>query len=368
MVDKYHMSGHKLSWHEDKLKEWYEEGRISPIHIELGTTTACDLNCLGCYGTEIGRTLRGKPYHMPNDTAINLFRDAKEAGVGSITLIGEGENMVRPGFYELLDFSRSIGMDLGIATNTVSLREEKVEDFLRSFVWVRNSIWAASREKYLEIHKKDKFDQVIRNIGRQAEIKNKKGLETTIGMQMVVRNDNIDHIVPLAKLGRELGVDYFVAKPSADTPDKKFGIEYDELRDQEEIFLEAESHSIGEYEVVVKRDKFNCGETHPFKVCHGTEFAIAIDAHGNVAPCGHFLGYRKEDFNMGNINDIPFREILNSKKYWDVQAEIKTLNLDEECETNCMHYHMDQFLEDLKEGIIKLEKPDGPPPPHINFP
>ena len=368
MTDKYGMSSHKLPWHHEKLAEWQQGKRFVPIHIQIGITTGCNIACLGCYGQEIGQTDLKNKYDMPRETVRRLFKDSKDLGIKSITLIGEGENTIHPNFYDIIGYAREINLDLGIATNAVVMRKDKMEDILRSFVWIRNSLWAATREKYEEVQGKDRFNQVVSNVAYQVDVKRRKNLETTIGLQMVVRGENIDHIVPLAKLGRELGVDYFVVKPCADTPGRKFGIPFEELKNIEEKLARAEEYSVDGYSVIIKRDKFQSGDVHPFKTCYGTEFAIAIDARGNVAPCGHLLGYRKEEFNIGNINNTPFAEILSSDRYKEVQAKVKSLDVDKECETNCMHYHMNQFLEPLKQGRIKLEKPTGKPPPHINFP
>ncbi len=323
MTDKYKMSGHKIPWHHKRVEDWQQGKAIVPIHIQIGTTTGCNLNCLGCYGQEIGQTDLEHKYDMPFEVAERLFRDSKDMGIKSITLIGEGENTIHPNFYEIIGAAREIGLDLGIATNAVSLKKDRMEEFLRSFVWVRNSMWAGEREAYKLMHDRDRFYQVLTNIAAQVESKERHELDTTIGLQMVVRDENIDQIVPLARIGREIGVDYFVVKPCADTPDGKFGISFEDLKGIDAQLEMSESFATDSYAVVIKRDKFESGDVHPFRVCYGTEFAIAIDARGNVAPCGHLLGHRAEDFNMGNINDNSLAQIVLSERYAEVQAKVK---------------------------------------------
>jgi len=202
----------------------------------------------------------------------------------------------------------------------------------------------------------DRFDHVIENIRKCVETKRKYGLRTTLGTQMVVIHDNIEDIVPLAKLGKELGVDYFVAKPCSDTPDKKLNVAHEEYLQMGDIFKEAESYSDENYSVVIKWNKFSNLGLNEFKTCYGTQFIIAINARGDVAPCGHLLGYRKEEFHMGNVVEQSFKDIISSERYWDVQRKVQTLNVNRECETNCLHHYMNDFLEMLKK-----------PPEHINF-
>ena len=53
--DKYRMDSHKLLWHLDTVRKWYDGERIAPLHIDLGITTGCNLACTYCYGVLQGR-------------------------------------------------------------------------------------------------------------------------------------------------------------------------------------------------------------------------------------------------------------------------------------------------------------------------
>ena len=357
MTDKYRMTGTKLLWHLNRLNDWKSGKKISPLHIELGMTTGCNLKCRFCYGQFIGQTEIENKYDMPLNTAINLFKDAKKIGVKSITLIGEGENTIHPQLYEALEVARKIKLDLAIATNGIALKNDKIKEFLESFIWIRISLCASTKESYRYIHGMDSFDRVINNIRDLVEMKNKHNLGTTIGIQMVVTDDNKNEIVDIAKLGKDLNVDYCVIKPCSDTPDKQLKHRYMDYSDVKEQLKVAEKFNDDNYSVIVKWDKLSNKGLNKFKVCYGTQFTIAIDAHGNVAPCGHLLGYRREEFNMGNINTTSFRDIVQSDRYWEIQEKVQKLNVDEECESNCLHNGMNIFLDSLKN-----------PPDHINFP
>jgi len=173
---------------------------------------------------------------------------------------------------------------------------------------------------------------------------------------MVVIKTNIDQIVPIAKLGKELGVDYFVAKPCSDTPDGKLEVPHADYLNLEDLFKEAESYSTDKYSVVIKRNKFDNLGKFPYKVCRATQFIIQINAKGDVAPCGHLLGYRNGLYHMGNLNEQSLHEILSSDKYWEIQNKVQKLDLNSECETNCLHYYINSFLD----GLTNV-------PQHVNF-
>lgn len=354
--DKYHMTGHKLLWHLDRVNCWLKRERIAPLHIELGITNGCNIACKYCYGDMIGKADRKHKFDMPGETLLRLFRDAKDVGVKSIGLVGEGENTLSPYFYDAIDYAREIGLDLGMATNGIAFKAGKIKDMLESFVWIRFSLGGANRESYLNVHGADRFDRVIGNIRKCVETKKKYGLKTTLGTQMVVIRDNVQDIVPLAKLSKELGVDYFVAKPCSDTPDKKLNVPHEAYLKLGDLFEEAESYSDKNYSAVIKWNKFGNIGLNEFKTCYGTQFNMTINAKGDVAPCGHLLGYRRDEFYIGNVIEQSFKDIVASERYWEVQKKVQTLDVNRECETNCLQHYINEFLEALKN-----------PPDHINF-
>lgn len=295
---------------------------------------------------------------MPLETMKNLFRDCKDVGVKSIAITGEGENILNPDFYDAINYARDINLDLGLATNGVSLKKERIRDMLSSLIYLRFNISAANPELYNIVHGRKFFDRVIDNIRECVRVKEKYNLPVTIGLQMVIINENFDDIIPLSKLGKELGVDYLVMKPCSDTPDGKLGSPHKKYRNSEETCKMAESYSDKNYSVIVKWEKLSNEGIKPFKICYGTQFMIAINGRGDVAPCGHLFNQsQKEEFHMGNIMEKPFRAIVFSDRYWEVQKKVQSLNVNRDCESNCKQYYINVFLDQLKH-----------PPDHINFP
>ena len=72
---------------------------------------------------------------------------------------------------------------------------------------------------------------------------------------MVVTKENMNDIVPLSKLGKECGVDYFVVKPCSDTFDSRLDSPKGEYIEALDIFKEAEQYSNEKYTVNVKWKK-----------------------------------------------------------------------------------------------------------------
>lgn len=356
MSDKFMMDGHKLLWHLDRVLEWQQGKRVPPLHIDFGITTGCNMACSYCYGVIQGRTTQNKRFDMPREAVVRLMHDAKDLGVRSIAYIGEGENTLNGALYDGLMAASEVKLDVSLATNGIQFNQERLFDMLSSLVWIRFNISAATPESYFKIHGVRLLPQVLNNIRRCVEMKERFNLPVTIGIQMVVVRENMNDIVPLAALGRELGVDYLVVKPCSDTNEGVLDAPVEKYQELESVFQAAEACSTETFSVNIKRAKMSNLGLKDFGKCFGTQFIIGISGDGTVYPCGHFFNIRSDEFAMGNVISSSLTEIVNSERYWDVQRKISELDVNKECETNCRQYYVSQFLWKLHH-----------PPNHLNF-
>lgn len=356
--DQYNMDGHKLLWHLDRVNEFTENKRIAPLHVDFGIATGCNMGCKYCYGVIQGRDSARGGHLMPKEKIVSFLKDAKEVGVRSVAFIGEGENTLNPALYDSLNYAKSINLDVSLATNGIEIKHDRIKDMLESLVWIRFNISAATVKSFYNMHKirEEGFNKILDNIKRCVETKKKYNLNATIGLQMVLMHDNIDDIVPLAKLGKELGVDYLVVKPTSDTYDKRLKSPDKEYKDIIDIFKEAESYSDEKYLVSIKWSKMMNEGKKDYDVCYGTKFIIAISGNGNVFPCGHWFAIKPDEYLMGNIEQQSFKDIVRGDRYWEVQKKIEKVDVIKDCETNCRQHYTNQFLQKLKR-----------PPSHINF-
>jgi len=375
--DKWNMDSHKLFWHLERLESWQKGERVAPLHIDMGISSGCNMACTFCYGVIQNRdgfgTNSKKIFHTPVDVVKQTFKDAKEIGVKSIALIGEGENTLHPNFYEIINYGKKINLDLSLATNGIRIDHKKLDIILNSLKWIRFNISAGTKETFQKIHRVNQMDRVLSNAKALAKRKKEIDSSCVIGFQMVVTKENMNDIVPLSKLGKDCGVDYFVVKPCSDTFDGRLDSPKGEYIEALDIFKEAEQYSTENYAVNIKWKKVLNGGWKDYDTCHGTQFILGLSGRGDLFPCGHWFQERREKFLMGNIIDKSFKEIWQSERYWEVQEKIrKEVNVNKHCESNCrQHYinrflfhegkkNMDQIKKDYKEHID--HKPD-----HINF-
>lgn len=366
-MPRYILDGHKLLWHRDRVEAWLKGERIAPITIDCALTRACNYKCIYCYS--VLQENVAKP--LTKDVIYRFLDDAAEIGVKAISLVSDGESTCSPHFYDAVLHGKQNGLDMAVGTHGILLKEEKLEELLPALTYLRFNISAAQPERYAHIHgcKEEDFEKLITIVKKCVEIKKKNNLSVTLGLQMVLMPDFADQIIPLARLGKELGVDYLVIKHCSDDEYASLGIDYSKYSELEGVLKEAEKLSTEDYLVKVKWSKILSGRDRSYIQCYGPPFIMQLSGSGLVAPCGMLFNERYKKFHIGNIAETPFKDLWKSDRYWEVVDLIasKKFNARTDCGCLCLQHKVNEFLWDLKEGKAVLAPPEGLPPDHINF-
>lgn len=353
MVDKYIMDGHKLYWHLDRVNDWLNGKRIAPLYIDMGINQTCNIACKYCYyAIPENRTDK----FIPTNVLIRFLRDCAEIGVKAIGFLGDGEPMLHRDVYEAVIEGSKAGLDMAIATNGISIRHERLKEFLESLVWIRFNISAASPNKYEKVMgtPKKNYFKVIDNIKKCIELKKKYEIRVTIGIQMVLISECVKEIVPYARLGKELGVDYAVIKQCSENTSVKQKLTINSYEKYESLMKEAESYSDEDYDVIIKRKKMHY-KKRKYDRCYGCEFLPQISGTGDVYCCGNFFG--KKEFLAGNIINESFKDIVFGKKYKQIMDKVKNeVDVHNQCGYKCRQNEINEFLWMLRN-----------PSQHVNF-
>ncbi len=354
----------KLMWHHDRIIAHYERGeKVAPIHIDMGLSKFCNINCVFCFGifqNPAKEYIKRKPL-------LNMLKEAGECGVKSIGFIGDGEPTCNPNWEEALYTGRKAGVDMAISTNGVLLNtEKKRKAILDNCSWMRFCLAAGDRDGYLKIHRVDKFDVVRKNIENLVNEKIKGNYKTDIGLQAVYVPGLMDwDMIKESKLAVKLGVDYFVIKQCS-LPDgnKKVGnVEFDvNLYDSERIinFLkECESYSTGKTQVIPKWKTLQRKGKREYLHCPSVALISEMSGNGDWYPCGYFFGNKKEydHLKFGNIHEKSFKDILYSDRYWNIIKFMKEkFDSQKDCYGSCRLDSTNKYMDTY------LNKPKG-----INF-
>ena len=363
------LDGHKLAWHRDRVESWLSGERIAPITIDCALTRRCNYNCTYCYG----QLQTNDEQKMTKNVIFKFLDDAAEIGVKAISFVSDGESTCSPHLYDAMGHGKENGLDMALGTNGSLLKKDKLEEMLENLTYLRFNISAGESKRYSQIHgcKEKDFYKVSNIIKACVKIKKQNNLPMTIGLQMVLMPDFKDQILPLAKLGKELEVDYSVIKHCSDDENGNLGVEYQKYFEQDLIdkLKEAESCSTEEYLVKAKWSKILSGGKRKYDKCYGPPFILQLSGSGLVAPCGMLFNDKYKKFHIGNIVETSFKDIFEGDRYWEVMDLISSdrFNAKKDCGTLCLQHKVNEYLWDLKKGVLKLTAPEGKSPSHKNF-
>ncbi|MFO1436509.1 MAG: radical SAM protein [Gammaproteobacteria bacterium] len=360
--ERFRFDGHKMMYHLDRIMAWKRGEKFAPIHIDMGLTKFCNTACLYCYAVVQNMT-RGKM--IERDSLLRYIEDCGRLGVRSIGFIGDGEPTLNPTVYDATVLARKLNIDTSMATNGLLFEMDRAHDMLRDMTWIRFNLSAGEAEGFQRVHqsKAKHFDELVEKIRTLVKIKRENNYKCTLGLQMVLIPECYDQVLLEAKLGAELGVDYFVIKHCSDSEYKEIGIDYKDYLGIEDVLKEAETYSTKDYVVQVKWDKIKAGSEsalykngfRKYDVCMGTPFLLQISGNGKVYPCGPF--FNKERFFIGDIHDQSFYDMVMGERYWAVHADVrKSVDVHKDCAIGCRQDYINKFLWDLDN-----------PPEHINF-
>jgi len=352
--DKVIIEGHKLMYHVNEVSKWLKGEIVAPIYVEIGPISSCNHKCIFCALDY----LKSKGARIDKNVLVTNLKDMAQFGVKSVMFAGEGEPLLYQPLPEVIEIAKKSGLDIALTTNGVLFNEEKAKSILKNLSWIKFSIDAGTKETYAHIHgcKEEDFSHLLNNIKFACNYKKKNNLSCTIGCQILLIPDNINHVEELILLIKDFGVDYLVLKPYSQHPSSINKLVLDINKNDSMLSNISAKYSTDNFQIIY-RDK-SAQEIEKEEVnyenCYGINFFALMDALGNVIPCNMF--YEKQDFYYGNIYQNTFTEIWKSEKRKRVVNKIYKRGC-LSCRKGCRLNFINQYLNSVKNRNIK----------HINF-
>ena len=362
------LDGTKIEWHMDRVRAWERGERIAPITIDMALTRACNYSCGFCYA----KVQENERQQITKQVIFDFLDDCAQIGVRAISFISDGESTISPVFIDAVARGHELGISMSVGTNAFVLNRRKLELLLPHLTYIRVNFSGGEPKRYAEIMgvKEEWFYKVCQNIRDMVDIKQKNNLAVTIGMQMVLRPQDGDQVVPLAKLGKELRPDYLVIKHCSDNEDGTLGVDYAKYKEVYDLLRQAESYSDESYVVKVKWSKITAEGTRSYQRCYGAPFMLQISGSGLVAPCGPLFNEQYKKYHIGNICEQRFKDIWASDDYWEIVNYLASpeFNAQTMCGTLCLQHKVNEALDDYMKERRTLATPVGvPEPAHVNF-
>ncbi len=365
------LDSHKLSYHYDRVEQWEDNKKIAPVSIDMALTRACGAMCSFCYAMvqepQERSTIKVKE-------ALNLVDDFSEVGVKGVSLISDGESTLSKAYVPFIQHASKAGIDVGNATNGWEWEPEKIDQVLEHLTWVRFTCAAGTPEGYASIMFKNKehthvFDRAMRNIKYAVDLKKKKNLKVTLGIQMVLMPEFKEEILPFAKLAVDLGVDYGVIKHCSDDEFGTLGVDYSKYEEMYNLLEQAENLSNENTKIIVKWDKIKNKGKPSYKRFYGPQFLLQISGSGLVAPSGMFFNARYSKFHIGNFVDERFKDIFKSDRYWKIMDYLASPSFDAQTMMGTLpiQHYVSEALDNHVKGISRIPKKTDDKPLHVNF-
>lgn len=342
----YNLDGTKIALpaHAERLRAFLAGERIAPLTIDMALTQKCQAACIFCY-MELQKNpsdpVEWPVYDQFLEDCASIGHKPGE-GVKAISLVSDGESTLSKSYYKFIVKAKSLGIDVASGTNGEALKLDQMPMLVDNLTYLRFNLNAAIPKENARIMgtSETAFHRVIRNVKEVVRLKYVRDSNVTIGLQMVLMPSYGDQIVPLAKFGATLGVDYLVIKHCSDDEAGRLGVDYSWYTRPETMALlrEAEAQSTDTYSVQVKWSKIHTGRDRQYSKCFGTPLHLQMSGTGIVAPCGSFFNPSYKDKWIGDIKTTRFRDIWASDRYWEVVNYLKSDKFDprKECATLCL--------------------------------
>jgi MoaA/NifB/PqqE/SkfB family radical SAM enzyme len=372
----FHLDTTKIAYHKERVEAWHRGERVAPITIDMALTQKCSFACTFCYAglqQNPSSPVSWETYENFLDDCVEIGHK-KGAGVRGISLVSDGESTENPDYYRFLLKGKENGIDMALGTNGFKISQEEVPGLVDSLTYIRFNFNAADPNAYAQIMGTSikNYSSVVQTIREFVKIKKERKSNITIGLQMVLLPEYADQVIPMALLGRELGVDYTVIKHCSDDESGRLGVDYSWYKSEFaiELLRTAESLSTSEYSVQAKWSKMMTGRDRKYARCYGTPLLFQMSGTGIVAPCGSFFHQKYSRYHIGHIEETRFKDIWLSDEYMEVINFLASEKFDarKQCETLCLQDKVNEALYDLVEQNISLPDTTGKPlPMHSNF-
>ena len=201
----HEFSALKAAWHIDRIAKLRAGEDIVPVHVQMILSDLCNQDCHFCaYRMEGGFTSKhfgGNPNRfIPTEKVIEILDDCAALGVQAIEFTGGGEPTVHKDWERIIGHAQSLGLQTGLVTNGVRLRESPV---LGRMTWLRVSLDAGAAQTYERIRRSKAWAQVMRALQMVGRLSG-----PLVGVGFVVTRDNWSELAQCCAIAKGFGVPY----------------------------------------------------------------------------------------------------------------------------------------------------------------
>jgi len=353
-------SPYKAAHHMDKINQLRRGEQITPAFVQIMISDLCNENCSFCaYRMEnytsnklfgeydpIKKIVNNNPNRMiPFEKVIETIDSCVDMGIKAIEFTGGGEPTVHPKHREIFEYALSKGIDVGLVTNGVILRDGML-DLVPKFKWIRISVDAANKDTYAAMREVPSsfFDKVVSNIKKIVKSKLNSDSELVIGIGFVVTRENHEEILAATELFAGLGVNNIRISAVFQPEDEEyFSSIYKKARDSaRKAVSNYDNDSFRVFNLFGDRLSDLQQHNPEYEFCAFQQFQCIIGGDQSVYRCCN-TAYNPVGY-LGSIKNQSFKDMWNSEEKINL---IENFNA-QGCE-RCMFNSKNRFINYLIE-------------------
>ena len=305
--------------HYKQIVDWlHGQGELPPpIECNLDPIAECNLRCSFCITQRYLRYQReevGVMRKLPLDYMLQLVDFLVDWGVQGLCISGGGEPTLHDGLPQVIRRAASKGMKVSVVTNATRMTTELMESLLLC-QWVALSVDAADRETYRLVKGGDCFVQVLDNIQRLTDLRQRTGSSAQLCFKFLFLPENIYSVHEACLLAKKLGVQDFHARPpDLERPDiiypkQEFTVDMPRFQ---ELLGRCHAEETEDFRVYTVTHKFapDLRVVHNFAKCLAPPLIIPILTDGNAYLCVDKKMERH--FKLGSC----YPELANIRSWW----------------------------------------------------
>ncbi|MCR6628811.1 MAG: radical SAM protein [Magnetospirillum sp.] len=168
------------------LVDWLEARDLAPVEVYVQIARRCNLRCTMC-GHEVWQSNSG---FMEPELFDRVLAECAANGVKRLhVLSGQGEPLLHPQVFEMLEKAVAQGLEVGIVTNGTPLTPERCERLAGlGLSYIQFSFAGWDKDSYERTYVGAKFERVIENLKRMAALT--QGGKTNFMIKAVCSGDN----------------------------------------------------------------------------------------------------------------------------------------------------------------------------------
>ncbi len=292
-----------------------------PLYAQIETTRGCNLQCQVC-GLSHYRVKAG---HMSLENFERVLNQL--SGVQEVMLQGLGEPLLNPDFVEIVRAAKTRGLRTDTSTNGTLLTTEISAGLIEAGLDLMSvSIDGTTPETYERIRRGARFDPVIKNVQRMAELKQKRGVNhPKLNIGYILTNHNYHQLPDLVNLAADIGVEEINVWPLQ-------GVEtYADIGD---LSLEGQNMAAVKRSLTeARRFASNNGialtlpaleRVYNAPLCEWPWRGTYVTWDGYVTPC--CIMCYPEIYNLGNLFEEDVQGIWNGTAYQQLRAQLRSDN------------------------------------------